>query len=142
MCKNYISKCHKCFICDTYFTLTNMFFPLKLIEILFLHYTFLFKTCSKSVTTCCHFPWTSVFVSEHHCDSYMILFIHNSNVRDIQVCDCICAEPSCEIDAEPCASLLCFLLFLHWGWCPSEFLWLWLHCQCAVVLQWFEKLTT
>lgn len=91
--------------------LPTCFFPLKLIEILFLHYKFLFKTCSKSVTTCCHFPWTSAFVSEHHCDSYMILFIHNSNVRDIQVYDCICAEPSCEIDAEPCASFMLFALF-------------------------------
>lgn len=115
-------------------------FPLDidwdLISILF--YKFLSNTCSKSVTTCCHFPWTSAFFSEHLCDSYMFLLIHNSNIRNIQVCDCICAERSCETDAVLCASFLHSLLFLCW--CPAEFLWLWLRCQYAVILQWFEKL--
>lgn len=63
----------------------------------------------------------------------MFLLIHNSNVRNIQVCDCICAELRCEIDTELCASLLHSLLFLCWGWRPAEFLWLSLCCNSAMI---------
>lgn len=109
-------------------------FPLEidwdLISTLF--YRFLSNTCSKSVVTCCHFPWTSAFVSEHLCDSYMFLLIHNSNVRNIQVCDCICAELSCEIDAEQCASLL-FVLRVMSSWVFLNMITLSICCNSAVI---------
>lgn len=130
---------NKTFICEVYFTPTKgllflflFLFFLTLIEIFSLYHFIWFYVLSPQhykTPIANQLQPASIFLEPVHLSQYsfatlIFILIHNINVKDIQVCYCICAEMCWDIDTELYASTLHYLLFLCWRRCPVEFFWL------------------